>query len=303
MCHPVKMSTVHDRTADCGAMTIHVFCGGVGDNIRAPFDRPQVHRCRECIVHDQRDPVTMCSCRELLNIKHRQRRVGDGLAEHQLRLRPERRIQLFIGCIRRYEGRLDPHLRHRNLDQVIGPAIDGRGRHNMSAALADIEDRKKVRRLSRRSQHTRASAFHRSDLGRHMVTGRILQTGIEITRCFQVKQFSHILTGVIFECGGLDDRNLARSAILRCISSLYTGCTDLELIHSGCLLLSLPVMITFCSQLCHQIILLLSPASRYNNRASWHSLWKWTALCSFTIMKTDSSFTRSIRFRSRRRCP
>ncbi len=240
MSHPVKMTAVYDGAADCRAVAVHIFGGGVGNDIGPPLDRSQIHRGRESIVNDQRNPVTMCCRREFLHVKHRQGRIGNGFTEYQLRVRLKRSVQFLIGCVRRYKSGLDPHLGHGNLDQIIGSAVDGGRRHDMAAALTDIEDGKKIRRLARGSQHARASAFHGRDLGCHMVTGRILQTGIEIAGCLQVKQLSHILTGIIFKSCRLDDRDLAGSAVLRGISGLHTLGSDSTLLHSECLLLPAP---------------------------------------------------------------
>ena len=93
---PVKIATVHDRTAHTGCMAVHILCRGMGHDIRTPLERPAVDRRGECIVHDERNAVRMGRLRKFLEIKNDQRRVRDGLSEHGLRIVTERRIQFFF---------------------------------------------------------------------------------------------------------------------------------------------------------------------------------------------------------------
>ena len=199
--HPVELSGIHDGAAHCRAVAVHVLGGGVGDDIRAPLDGTAVHRRREGVVHHQRNAVGMGHLRELLDVKDRQGRVGDGLAEHGSGILLKRRVQLLLGSIRRHEGHVDPHLLHGHGDQVEGPAVDGGACYDVASRLADIEQREEVRRLPGGGQHRRRAAFQRRDLCRHIVVGGILQSCIEISGSFQVEQFSHILAGIIFERG------------------------------------------------------------------------------------------------------
>ena len=36
MCQPIEIAAVYDTAADSRAVTVHVFCGGVGNDIRTP---------------------------------------------------------------------------------------------------------------------------------------------------------------------------------------------------------------------------------------------------------------------------
>ena len=148
MGHPVKLPAVYDGSADGSAVPVHVFCRGMGHDVRAPFDWPAVDRRREGVVHDQRYAVTVGRCGKLFNIQHRQRRVGDGLAEHRPRLGAEGSLQFLLGAVRGDKGRADPHLRHGHRDQVEGPTIDRGGRNDVAAALADIEQCEEISGLA-----------------------------------------------------------------------------------------------------------------------------------------------------------
>ena len=84
MRHPVEASAVHNRPAECGAVAVHVFCGRVGDDICTPFKRAAVDRCGEGIIDHKRNAMSVSHLCEQLDIKHGERRVGDGLTKHQL---------------------------------------------------------------------------------------------------------------------------------------------------------------------------------------------------------------------------
>ena len=62
----------------------HVLGGGVGDDIRPPFNGTAVHRRGECVVHDEGDAVSVGCLGEFFNVQDGQGRVGDGLAEDRL---------------------------------------------------------------------------------------------------------------------------------------------------------------------------------------------------------------------------
>ncbi len=71
----------------------------------------------------------------------------------------------------------------------------------MAAALADIKQGKKIRRLPRGGQHGRRPALKLRNLCRHVVVGGVLQSGIKVARSLQIKKLSHILAGGVFESG------------------------------------------------------------------------------------------------------
>ena len=218
---PVEFTAVHDGAAYTAAVAVHVLGGGVGHDIRAPFNGTAVDRGGEGVVDDQRDAVGMGGFRELLNVQDAQGRVGDGFAEEGLGVGAESGVQLFIGAVRADEGEVDAHLFHRDGEEVVGAAVDGGTGHHVVARVGDVEDGIEVGCLAGRGQHGRGAAFQGADAGRHRVVGGVLQAGIEITGGFQVKELAHILTGIIFEGGGLDNRDLAGLTVLRCITALY----------------------------------------------------------------------------------
>ena len=84
-----------------------------------------------------------------------------------------------------------------------------------------VEHCKEIGCLSRGCQHCRSAPFKSAYLRCHHVICGILQSCVEITICLQVKELSHMLTCCIFKSGALNNRNLSRFPVLRCVSRLY----------------------------------------------------------------------------------
>ena len=165
---------------------------------------------------------------KFLDIQNCQRGICDCFAEHRFGILPECCIQLFLGGIRIDKSHVDTHPLHRNGNQIKGSAVNGAGSHNMISASANIEQRKKVGCLSAAGQHGRSASLQLRNLRRHIIICRILESRIKITAGFQVKKLSHILAGVIFKSCALNNGNLARLPVSRCITSLYTDAVDIH---------------------------------------------------------------------------
>ena len=141
---PVKTTAVHDHTTDSDAMSVHVLGRGVGNDVTAPFDRAAVDRRGKGIVDDQRNTMTVCDGRKLLDIEDADGRIGDGLAEDALRVRAEAVFQLFFADVRIDEGAFDAHLLHRYAKQIVCPAVDRTGGDEVIAGLTDVEYGKEI---------------------------------------------------------------------------------------------------------------------------------------------------------------
>ena len=163
---------------------------------------------------------------EALDVEHRQRRVGDRLAEDALGVGAERRLELLVGAVRIDERALEPHAAHRVQKQVERAAVDGGARDHMVAAAGDIEHREEVGSLARRGQHARRTALERGDLGRHGIVGGVLQAGVEVAGLLQVEQAPHVLGRVVFPRGGLVDGHLARATVLGLVAALHADGID-----------------------------------------------------------------------------
>ncbi len=88
----------------------------------------------------------------------------------------------------------------------------------MISCLCDIHDRIKVSCLTGGSKHRGHTAFQITDLGGYRIIGRILKTGIKISRFLQIKQSSHLLAARVTERSTLVNRNDPRFTIPRLVS-------------------------------------------------------------------------------------
>ena len=228
---PVELAGIHNDAADGGGVAVHVLGGGVGDDIRAPLKGTAVDGSGEGVVHDQGHTVLMGDFRKLLNVQHRQGGVGDGLAEERPGVGLEGGVQLFRRRVRGHEGRGDAHLRQRHADEVEGAAVDGGGGHDVVAGVADVEDGEEVGRLTGRGQHGRRAALQGRQLGRDIIVGGVLETGVEIAGGLQVKELAHVLGGGVLEGGGLHDGEIAGFPVFGAVARVEAVGGDTVITH------------------------------------------------------------------------
>ena len=231
---PVELAGVDNDAAHGGSVTIHILGGGMGDDVSAPLEGTAVDGGGEGVVHDQGHAVGMGGLGELLNVQHRQGRVGDGLAENQLGVGPEGGVQLLLGAVGIHEGGFQTHLLHGHGEQVEAAAVDGGTGHDVVAAASDVEHGHEGGSLAGAGEHGSGAALQGADLGRHGVAGGVLQTGVEIAAGLQVKELAHILGGIVLERGTLNDGDLAGLAVAGGIARLDAQgfCAKLG-IHNG----------------------------------------------------------------------
>ena len=96
----------------------------------------------------------------------------------------------------------------------------------MVPGIGNVEHGVEIGRLAGTGQHGGGAALQGADLRGDGIAGRVLQAGIEIAGGFQVKEFAHILAGIVLEGGGLDDRDLAGFSVLRRVAALDTDGFD-----------------------------------------------------------------------------
>ena len=224
MCHPVKFAAVDDGSADRCIVAIQVLRGRMGNNICAPLDGPAVDRGRKGIVHDERDAVSLCGFGKSLDIENYKGGVGDRLAEHCLSVGTECLLQFLVAAVRIYEGKLDPHLAHGDIEEVESAAVNGGGADNVISAGSNIENAEEIGSLAGRSQHACSSALKSGEFGSDHIVGGILQARVKITRRLQIEQFAHVLTGIVLKSSALNDRDHSRIAVSGRISCLDALC-------------------------------------------------------------------------------
>ena len=226
MSHPVELAAVHNGTAQGCAVAVHVLGGGMGHDIGTPFNGAAVDGGGKGVIHNQRHTVGVGCIGKLFNIQHRQGGVGNGFAKDSLGVGLERGVQLFLGTVRRDKGGGNAHLCHGDGDQVEGAAVNGAGRNDVVARVADVEQGKEVGCLAGTGQHTGGAALQFGNLGGDGIAGGVLQAGIKITAGLQVKQLAHIVGAIIFESGALHNGNLAGFAVAGGIAALYAQGID-----------------------------------------------------------------------------
>ena len=217
-------------------MAVHILRRRVRHDVRAPLERAAVDGRGKRVVHDQRHAVSVRGGGKFFDVEHGQRRVCDRLAEDELRIRAEGRVQLLRRAVRVDKRDIHAHALHRHGEEVVAPAVDARRGDDMVAARGDIEHGKERRRRAGGRQHGRRAALERSDARGNMVVRRVLQAGVEIAVGLEVEELSHRAAGIIFECGALNDGDLPRLAVPRRIARLYAPCSKSYFCHNFCLL-------------------------------------------------------------------
>ena len=231
MSHPVEVTAVNDTAAYSCAVAVHVFCCGVCNDVSTPFERSAVDGCCKCVVDDQGNTVCMgCFC-ESFDIQNCQCRVCDRFAEYCFCVGSECCFQFFIGAVGGYECEFYAHFFHCYGEQVECTAVDCRRSYYMVAAVCDVEHCIEVCSLTGRCQHCCCAAFQFADFCCYIVTCGVLQSGIEVAACFQVKQFAHVFACAVFECCALVNRDLSGFTVAGCIAALYTFCFNTEIAH------------------------------------------------------------------------
>jgi hypothetical protein len=136
---PGEAAAVDDDAADRVAMAADVLGQRVHDDVGTVFERPAEVGRGDRIVDDQGDAVPVRNFRQLLEIGDVAQRVADRFAVQGLGLLVD---QLFeagrIGVIG--EAHFEPVLRQGMGEEVVGAAVQGRGRDDVVAGLADGQD-------------------------------------------------------------------------------------------------------------------------------------------------------------------
>ena len=228
---PVKPSAVYDAAADRRAVSVHILCGRMRDDIRTPLKGAAVNRRSEGVINDERNAVRVCRLSESFNIKHGKRRVCDRLAKDRFCVGAESSIQLFVRAVGRNKGKVDAHLLHRNREEVEGTAVNGGGCDHVVSTGSNVEYRIEVCGLTRRGQHSGSTALKLADLRGNEVIRRVLESGIKIAGSLKIKELSHILARRVFEGRALNDGNLSGLAVSGGITALHAFGFDFEVRH------------------------------------------------------------------------
>ena len=193
-------------------MAVHVFRGGMGDDVAAPLERTAVDWCGEGVIDDEGYAMLMGHLGEALYVKDAAAGVGDGLAEKTLGIRTEGRLNTLIIPVGIYEGALYAEFLHRYAKEIVGTSINIIRGDEMITCLTDIEDSIEVGGLSRGSQQTAHAPFKSIDFCGYSIVCGICQTSVEVAGIFEVEEASHLFAGVVPESGTLINWKLLRLA-------------------------------------------------------------------------------------------
>src|SRR2546426_611135 len=80
---PVEFPTVHDHTANSGAVPTNELGGRVNNDITAMLERLHQIRGRQCVIQDEWDAMFMRNIRDSLNIQSIEARVAYCLGENR----------------------------------------------------------------------------------------------------------------------------------------------------------------------------------------------------------------------------
>ena len=220
VCFPVKVAAIHNATADCHGVAVHVLGRGVGHDVNAEFDRTAENWGREGVIDDHRNAVLVGDVGEALEVQNLACRVCDGFAEEALGVRAEGLLNFFVASILVNERAFDAEFLHRHGEEVARTAVNSGSADEVVAGFADVEHGVEVCGLTGTREHSGYTTFESGDLVSDSVVGRVLQTGVEVAGSLQVEQVGHVIGCFVLERGALVDGEYTRFAVFRLPTAL-----------------------------------------------------------------------------------
>ena len=123
-----------DRAAQHPALAVEMLGCRMHDEIGAEFDRPLQRRRAQHVVHRKHGTRLFRQRGQRGDVGDLAERVGGGLQEQELRVRPQRALPL-AKARGRHEGRLDAELREQRRIELHGGAEHGVRTHHVLARL------------------------------------------------------------------------------------------------------------------------------------------------------------------------
>ncbi|MEY9604659.1 hypothetical protein AB7M74_000202 [Bradyrhizobium japonicum] len=150
----------------------------------------------------------MRDSRDLRDIEHLEPGIADGLADHQFRVRLDRRAER-VEVARLDEGRGDAEARQRVRQQIDGAAIERARRHDVIAGIEQRCDGQMQRGHAARGADRADAAFERREPLLQHTGGRIGDARIDVAGALQIEQRGGVV-GILEHVGrGLVDRHRA----------------------------------------------------------------------------------------------
>ena len=146
--------------------------------------------------------------RDLRNVQHFEPGIADGLADHELGVRPDRRSER-VEIARLDEGRGDAEARQRVRQKVDGAAIERARRHDVVAGVQERRDGQMQRGHAARGADRADAAFQCREPLLQYARGRIGDARIDVAGALQIEQRGRVI-GILKHVGrGLVDRHRA----------------------------------------------------------------------------------------------
>ncbi len=149
MSEPVELAAVDYRASDCRAVSVHILCCRVSDDIRAPLYRTTIYRRCESVVHNERHAVSVRNFCKQLYIEHSECRVCDGFTENRFCVGLESRFDFLLRAVGRDKREIHAHFSHRDVEKIECSAVYRTYGNDVVACVCDIENGVKVCGLSR----------------------------------------------------------------------------------------------------------------------------------------------------------
>lgn len=235
VCFPVEVAAVAHGTAYLRGMAVHVFGGGVCDDVGAPLEWAAVDGGGEGVVDDEGHAMFVGHLGEAFDVEHSAAGVGYGFAEEEFGVGAESGLDLLVGPLGVDEGALYAEFLHGDAKEVVGAAVDVVGSDEVVACLADVEHGVEVGGLAGGGEYASYTALELVNLVGYGVVGGVLEAGVEVARGFEVEEVGHVLGGVVFEGSALDDGEDAALAILGLPSALHADGSGFTFCHCVCI--------------------------------------------------------------------
>ena len=193
----------------------------MGDNVGAEFKGTAVNGGGEGVVDYKGKAVSVGESGKTLDVKNRKRGVRQRFTENKTGFAVDEFFDFLIRALNVEIPCLDTHFFKGFGKQVDRSAVDFARGENVFSAVADVEHRNHVCRLTGRGQNCAHAALKSVYLVGDGRKGGIGYSGVKVCVKLEIKGLSHILAGVIGKGGGLINGEHAGFACAGSIVSLY----------------------------------------------------------------------------------
>ena len=203
---PVELAAIHDGAADGGAVPADELGGGVGDDVRAPLERPEQVGRGEGVVDHQRDLVFLGNRGDFLEGEDGDVGVAERLAVDDLGVGADGLLEVLrVGGVD--EGDVDADAREGVVELVVGAAVQAAAADDVVARAAQGEDRQGLGGMAGTDGQRADAAFQVGDALLEHVGGGVHDAGVDVAQLLQGEQVGGVFGALELVAGGLVDRD------------------------------------------------------------------------------------------------